>query len=266
MLDGKLDPDAPAPSTGREQQPVASAINIKGRAGGILIEIGKGQWPDLMTTLAERLAGAGNFFRNGAVALDLAARPLTEPELRQVHKMLIEQALELVLVRTAAPETFQVALDMGLAAQLESLEGQSTVSAQPAPSNLAHEQHFVYAGHLRAGQVLQRREHILIIGDVNPGATVISDGDILVWGHLRGMAQAGSSGDAKAVVAALHLIPVQLRIGDFIAIAPEQKHKRGWGRQRAPVKQPEVAYLNGDRIVVEPWDATKFGGIAALRQ
>ena len=247
------------------QLPATSAINIKGRAGGILVEIGKGHWPDLMVALAERLAGAGNFFRNGAVALDLAARPLSEIELRQVHKMFTEQTLELVLVRTASPETFQVALDMGLSAQLETLEGQTTASAQPALANLADEHHFVYAGHLRAGQVLQRREHILIIGDVNPGATVISDGDILVWGHLRGMAQAGASGDAKAVVAALNLVPVQLRIGDFIAIAPEAKSKRGWGRQRSPVKQPEVAYLNQDRIVVEPWDATKFGGIAALR-
>ncbi len=250
----------------RGQPPAISTINIKGRAGGILVEIGKGHWPDLLVALAERLAGAGNFFRNGAVALDLAERSLSEPELRQVHEMFTEQTLELVLVRTASPETFQVALDMGLAAQLETPEGQTTTAAQPAVANLADEHHFVYAGHLRAGQVLQRREHILVIGDVNPGATVISDGDILVWGNLRGMAQAGASGDAKAVVAALNLIPVQLRISDFIAIAPEPKFKRGWGYQRSPVKQPEVAYLNQDRIVVEPWDATKFGGIAALRQ
>lgn len=266
--EAKTDPpvaDTPV-AANREQPPTASTINIKGRAGGILVEIGKGHWPELLVALAERLAGAGNFFRNGAVALDLAARPLSEPELRQVHKMFTEQTLELVLVRTASPETFQVALEMGLAAQLETLEGQTTTSAQPALANLPHEHHFVYAGHLRAGQVLQRREHVLIIGDVNPGATVISDGDILVWGHLRGMAQAGANGDAKAVVAALNLIPVQLRIGDFIAIAPESKNKRGWGRQRSPIKQPEVAYLNQDRIVVEPWDATKFGGISALRQ
>ena len=257
---------AAAPAASRVQQLAASTINIKGRAGGILVEIGKGHWPDLLVALAERLTGAGNFFRNGAVALDLAERSLSEPELRQVHEMFTEQTLELVLVRTASPETFQVALDMGLAAQLETMEGQTTSSAQPALANLADEHHFVYAGHLRAGQVLQRREHILVIGDVNPGATVISDGDILVWGNLRGMAQAGARGDTKAVVAALNLIPVQLRIGDFIAIAPEPKIKRGWGRQRSPVKQPEVAYLNQDRIVVEPWDATKFGGIAALRQ
>ncbi|MEZ4679610.1 MAG: septum site-determining protein MinC [Caldilineaceae bacterium] len=131
---------------------------------------------------------------------------------------------------------------------------------------MADEQHIVYAGHLRAGQVLQRHEHILVIGDVNPGATVISDGDILVWGHLRGMAHAGVYGDTSAIIAALNLSPVQLRIGDLVAIAPEPQEKRGWRRQRTPAKLPEIAYLNGDRIVVEVWDASKFGGIAAFRR
>ncbi|MCB0125066.1 MAG: septum site-determining protein MinC [Caldilineaceae bacterium] len=245
----------------------ASAINIKGRAGGILIEIGHGSWPQLMTSLTERLAGAGNFFRNGVVTLDLGSRPLTESELHQLHTLLTDQALELVLVRTASEETFQVALDLGLSAQLETMEGDATVSAQPAQTNLRNEPHFVYAGHLRAGQVLQRSEHILVIGDVNPGATVISNGDILVWGHLRGLAHAGAGGDMRALIAALQLSAVQLRISDYVAIAPEPTPKRRWGRtQPAPAKQAEVAYINGDRIVVEPWDATKFGGIAALRQ
>jgi septum site-determining protein MinC len=243
-----------------------SAINIKGRAGGILIEIGNGSWPLLMTTLAERLTGAGNFFRNGAVALDLGPRRLAAAELDQIHKLLTDQTLELVLVRTAAQDTFDAAVELGFSAQLETLDGAPTVSAQPALSNLARNPHFVYAGHLRAGQVLKRHEHILVIGDVNPGASVISDGDILVWGHLRGMVHAGAGGDAKAMISALNLAPVQLRINDVIAIAPDPEPKRKWRRQQSPLKLPEVAYLNGDRIMVEPWDATRFGGIAALRQ
>lgn len=275
-LGGTALPPTDLPQAGSQTQPgstaqqgqaqAASAINIKGRAGGILVEIGHGDWSLLMASLAERLAGAGNFFRNGAVALDLAARPLTETELHQLHKMLTDQELELVLVNTASQETFQVALDMGLSAKLETLDGETTASAQPAHSNLRNEPHFVYAGHLRAGQVLQRSEHVLVIGDVNPGATVISNGDILVWGNLRGLAHAGAGGDTRAVIAALHLTPVQLRISDFVAIAPEPAPKRRWGRQQMPSKQAEVAYIHGDRIIVEPWDATKFGGIAALRQ
>ena len=244
----------------------ATAVNIKGRSGGILIEIGKGPWPQIFTTLTERLASAGNFFRNGKAALDVQARPMAEQELRQVVTLLAGYALELALIKTTAPETFQAALDLGLAAQLEGDNGQPTASAQPALANLADEQHFVYCGHLRAGQVLQRSEHIIVVGDVNPGATIVSDGDILVWGNLRGVAHAGIGGDRKAVIVALNLSHVQLRVADFIAIAPAAKEKRGWGRNRTPTKQPEIAYLANDQIVVEPWDASKFGGIAAFRR
>lgn len=243
-----------------------ASVNIKGRSGGILIEIGKGPWPQIFATLTERLASAGNFFRNGKAALDVQARPMAEQELRQVVTLLAGYALELALIKTTAPETFQAALDLGLAAQLEGDNGQPTASAQPALANLADEQHFVYCGHLRAGQVLQRSEHLIVVGDVNPGATIISDGDILVWGNLRGVAHAGGSGDRKAVIVALNLSPVQLRVADFIAIAPEAKEKRGWGRNRTSTKQPEIAYLANDQIVVEPWDASKFGGIAAFRR
>ncbi|MEZ4861830.1 MAG: septum site-determining protein MinC [Caldilineaceae bacterium] len=246
---------------------LATAVNIKGRAGGVLIEIGRGNWSDLMHTLTDHLTRSASFFRNGKVALDLAARPLNEQELRQIHQLLSQYDLHLGLVRTASNDTFQIALALGLAAQLENAEGQPVATAQPTLSNLTQEQHFVYSGHLRAGQVLQRSEHILVIGDVNPGATVVSDGDILVWGHLRGVAHAGATGDGRAVIVALDLAPVQLRIADFIAIAPEAQTTKGWGPWKQPiVKQPEIAYLADDRIVVEPWNATKFGGIASFRR
>lgn len=65
---------------------------------------------------------------------------------------------------------------------------------------------FVYRGSLRSGQQLYRHEHIIeIMGDVNPGAQVASNGDILIWGRLRGLAHAGVEGNLNAIIAALDL-------------------------------------------------------------
>lgn len=248
-------------------EPLPGAVNIRGRSGGVLVEIGKGQWAELMLVLTDRLARSANFFRNGKVALELGPRVLTEQDLRQLYHLLAQHHLTLGLIRTSAPDTFQLALGLGLAAHLEHPESRVITAAQPTLSNIIEEQHFVYSGHLRAGQVLRRQEHILVIGDVNPGATVISDGDILVWGRLRGVAHAGASGDLRAVIVALDLSPVQLRIHEVLAIAPEAQPQRGWRRWRRPsAKQPEIAYLAGNEIVVDAWDATKFGGIATLRR
>lgn len=262
----QMETEFPLHETDSIQEPLPGAVNIKGRAGGVLIEIGKGNWPELVVVLTDRLARAANFFRNGKVALELGARSLTEQELRHLYHLLAQHQLTLGLIRTASPDTFQLALGLGLAAHLEQADSKSVTAALPALSNQSDEQHFIYSGHLRAGQVLRRQEHILIVGDVNPGATAVSDGDILVWGRLRGVAHAGASGDMRAVIVALDLSPVQLRISETLAIAPEAQSK-GWGPwKRSIAKQPEIAYLANNEIVVEAWDATKFGGIATLRR
>jgi septum site-determining protein MinC len=248
-------------------EPIPGAVTIRGRTGGVLIEIGKGSWAELVVVLTDRLTRAANFFRNGKVALELGPRVLTEQELRQLYHLLAQHHLTLGLIRTSAPDTFHLALGLGLAAHLENPDSHLVTTAQPALANVIEEQHFIYSGHLRAGQVLRRSEHILVIGDVNPGATVISDGDILVWGRLRGVAHAGAGGDERAVIVALDLSPVQLRIDEVLAIAPEAQQSKGWGPwRRLTTKQPEIAYLTGNEIVVEAWNATKFGGIATLRR
>jgi septum site-determining protein MinC len=126
--------------------------------------------------------------------------------------------------------------------------------AHPADSNTDFRGHFVYRGNLRSGQVLHRKESIIIIGDVNPGANVISDGDILIWGRFRGVAHAGAAGDEEAVIAAMVFAPIQLRIGHLIAIAPDNPSRE---QQRAAAqdasKPARIAYAFNDRIVVANW-------------
>jgi septum site-determining protein MinC len=97
---------------------------------------------------------------------------------------------------------------------------------------------------VRSGQKCQYAGTIVVIGDVNPGAQVIAEGDVIVWGKLRGVVHAGAAGDENAMVGALLLAPTQLRIGNRIARAPDDKRARQF---------PEVARVRDGRIIVEPW-------------
>jgi septum site-determining protein MinC len=65
---------------------------------------------------------------------------------------------------------------------------------------------------------------VVLFGDVNAGAQVIADGDIVVLGRLRGLAHAGSRGDSTAVVVGLDMQSGQVRIGDAIAF-PEKSEE-----------------------------------------
>ncbi len=78
---------------------------------------------------------------------------------------------------------------------------------------------------LRSGQSVSHQGHLIIIGDVNPGAEVRADGDITVWGALRGVAHAGLNGNTCAEIRALRLEPIQLRIAHAIARSPDRPHK-----------------------------------------
>ncbi len=252
----KADRDADRPN---------NSINIKGRADGISIEIGRGKWSELVAELSERLRQASGFFRGGRVTLDVGIRPLQADELKQIVAVLEQHSMTLGVIKTTSEQTCQIALANGLAASLDAVDG---LQAQPAYSNTESLHHFVYRGNIRSGQILQRTETVLILGDVNPGAQVISHGDILVWGRLRGIVHAGANGDLKAVIAALAMQPTQIRIAHLTAILPEEKPARNsrWRSGQMSFHRPEIAFASGEQIVVDPWDESKPGGIMAFRR
>ncbi|HYK74634.1 MAG TPA: septum site-determining protein MinC [Pseudoneobacillus sp.] len=76
---------------------------------------------------------------------------------------------------------------------------------------------------IRSGQILQVEGDLLLIGDVNPGGTVIAGGNIFIMGALRGIAHAGYLGNNDAVIAASSMNPAQLRISQFINRAPDNR-------------------------------------------
>jgi septum site-determining protein MinC len=78
---------------------------------------------------------------------------------------------------------------------------------------------------LRSGQTVSHKGHLVIVGDVNPGAEVVADGDITVWGALRGIAHAGMNGNTQAEIRALRLEPIQIRIAHAIARSPDRPRK-----------------------------------------
>ena len=95
---------------------------------------------------------------------------------------------------------------------------------------------------LRSGQSVQFDGHVIILGDVNPGAEIIASGNIVVLGALRGVAHAGASGDRERTVSAFQLAPTQLRIADIVTRAPANE-EGGRG--------PEIARIKDGSLFVE---------------
>ena len=75
---------------------------------------------------------------------------------------------------------------------------------------------------IRSGQIVSHDGNVVIIGDCNPGSEIIASGDITVWGELKGIAHAGAQGNESAVIRALKLDAIQLRISGCYARRPDR--------------------------------------------
>jgi septum site-determining protein MinC len=217
-------------------------VIIRGTREGLIINLGSGPLYDVLEEMEIRLSSQASFFRGGRVVLHTGDRALSTEQLRSIGNLLEGLGMSLWAIETDHPETETAARELGL-------EIRADLAPPPAaevPEMLLREERpgMVVRRTLRSGQAIHHTGHVVLIGDVNPGAEIVAGGDIVIWGKLRGTAHAGAMGDETALICALQLMPSQIRIGSLIARPPDRSR---------PPKVPEVASVQKGRIVVERW-------------
>lgn len=73
-----------------------------------------------------------------------------------------------------------------------------------------------YKGSIRSGQKMEFEGSLVILGDVNAGAEVLAEDNVVILGILRGMAHAGAKGNKEAIIAAASIESAQIRIADIV--------------------------------------------------
>jgi len=221
-------------------------VQIKGIREGLLVVIGEGGWEDVRTSLLDEMDRQAGFLKGARVALDVGNHVLKAVDLGGLRDALSEREVNLWAVLSSSPTTERTAQALGLATRL-SKPGLEREIRTLDTSLQSGEKAVLVRRTLRSGYSLQFAGHVVVIGDINPGAEVIATGDVLVWGRLRGMVHAGAEGNEDAIVCALDLIPTQLRIAGQIAITPQRRGK----------PQPEMARLKDGQVVAEAWNPKK---------
>ena len=128
-------------------------------------------------------------------------------------------------------------------------ENHSNKSLKINDENLNFTKTHFHEGTVRSGEYLNIPGDLLILGDVNPGAIVSAEKNIIIWGRLLGIAHAGSQGDDQATISALQIRPVQLRIANKVARGPKEKLQLGLAEQ---------AKIDYGKIVIFPLDSIYF--------
>ena len=227
-------------------------IEIKGNRDGLLIRVT--DHPDFAVYegLRRELDKKRDFLQGSRIALEIGRRPMSDEQLAGLQALFDDQGLTLWAVIADDSETREKAREIGLATRLSGsatdLEGNAMATVPNGKDSGTKELPVANALFLhetvRSGRSVVHEGHVIILGDVNPGAQVIATGNVVVWGRLRGMVHAGAGGDSAAMICALDLNPTQLRIGDQIAVAPDDSHA---------ASVPEQASVRDGQIVAEPW-------------
>ena len=233
---------------------MANDVIVKSNRYGIhLILNDQLPFPELLKSIGEKFKGTEKFFSKARMAISFEGRALSEKEEQEiVDTIMANSTLEIVCIMDRDEQREE---RMRRRVEQASAEmGARAASMQPEGETSGLESDF-YKGNLRSGQILESASNVTLIGDVNPGARIISQGNIVILGSLRGNAFAGAGGDSGCFIFALDMKPIQLQIGDFIAKSPdkEKEKKRFLKRDRTDGNgAPQVALVRDGNICIEP--------------
>ena len=241
----------------------------------MVLKVSDSHSPNFFPVLSGKIAQAPNFFRHAGVVLDLDDLPAGTPfDMDAFCKLLKNLGLMAVGLQGGTKEQQDAALSRGMAlisaprGKAETFDplagtgrspaqGLANVQAQapaaptpaPAPAPVAEpapqRSAMVIAENVRSGrQIYAPGGDLVVIGSVSPGAELLADGSIHVYGALRGRALAGVSGDQSA------RIFCQSLDAELVSIAGLYRVSEDIGKD---IRRRQVQiYLNNGYLHIDP--------------
>lgn len=209
-----------------------NSVFIKGnnKSGIIVVLDSELSFDELKQHVARKFSDSAKFLGECKTAVAFKGRELTQ-----------EEEFELIdIIRCNSRLDVVCLTDGGAEGQKDHSEEKVETIMQNAGTNAKF-----YKGNLRSGQTVEMDCSVILIGDVNPGASVTSNGNIIILGTLKGNAIAGAAGNRNAFVMALEMCPMQIRIADIIARSPDNP-------ERDMSRETKIAFLEDGNIYIEP--------------
>ena len=177
-------------------------VHLKAESGKLLLMLppqtepkeAPAVWSDLWLQLKQRLSAGEKFWEpNTPVHLIGENWLLDGRQLQEIAEALAESKLVLKLVQTNRRQTAVAAAAAGYSVEQESaiayINQDQLTSTKPGQPFL---EPLYLETTLRSGVEIRHPGTVIVLGDVNPGSSIIADGDIIVWGRLRGFVHAGA--------------------------------------------------------------------------
>ena len=262
-------------------------VRISGRGGLVNVKIDDDAPISVACrTLREYLSRQRDLYSEGQVIVDIGKRILSHDQQELIRKVILSESGLEIKHFWCEPEVLELErrridslIDLHSAISSRVNGGERDPSSTPAPSDpeaisppetsaeaegrslpdsagsggeRPSAPADVVRGTCRAGEVQRFPGNVVVVGNVNPGAQIIAQGDILVFGKLRGLAHAGAGGDSTAVILAMSSVAPQLRIADHLWDANAERTVAG--RRGGEVDNgPIIARIRNRSVHVSPY-------------
>lgn len=201
-------------------------ITMKGTPKGIMMMIDEENIEIAREELAKKLNECAGFFNEDSLEVFLTSTTLTEAEVYSLRSLVEISLLNTKVIFIETPPKLLPKQH----SPLDDLTEDEGVTKFVRKTVLS-------------GEVLEYEKNIIIIGDVEKGATVKAGGNVFVMGTLLG---AVVIHNAASVVVAMKMLPEYLDIADVRAVVKANAFKKVFSA-------PEIAYRAGDEIKIEQY-------------
>ncbi len=231
---------------------MSQLVVMKSNRYGINLQLDSNcSFRDLLDAIIEKFKESEKFFKNAKVGISFEGRRLSsEEEYRIIEEIMKNTSMEILCIidndKEHEEETKRLIEENLLREQQIQEEMQNAMSQVPYGE--------FYQGTLRSGQIIESEGSVTIIGDVNPGAKIVSAGNIVILGALKGNVHAGCTGERNCFVFALDMRPIQIQIGDLIAKSPDKENtkKRFRKKEKEAPAEAQIAVAKDGAIYIEP--------------
>ncbi|ANI53489.1 MULTISPECIES: septum site-determining protein MinC [Pseudomonas] len=222
----------------KDQDPV---FQLKGSMLAItVLELSRNDLDSLDRQLAAKVAQAPNFFSNAPLVLALDKLPPSEGavDLPGLMRVCRQHGLRTLAIRASRIEDIAAAIAIDIpvlppsGARERPLEAAEPVAPKKPekPSEPAVKPTRVITTPVRGGQqIYAQGGDLVVVSSVSPGAELLADGNIHVYGPMRGRALAGVKGDTKARIFCQQLSAELISIAGHYKVSEDLRRDPMWG-------------------------------------
>ncbi len=228
----------------------APVFRLKGNMLAVtVLELARNDLALLDQQLTEKVAKAPNFFHDTPVLLGLEQLAAEEAELDLAALVDIcrRHGLLALGARASRPADVTAVQALGLplltqpAVRERPTEAAAPLAPEPAkPAAPEVKPTLVVTRPVRGGQLIYAEGgDLVVLSAVSPGAELIADGNVHVYGPLRGRVMAGRKGNAEARIFCQQLTAELVSIAGHYKVAEDLRRSPQWGK-------PVQISLSGD--------------------